>query len=230
MASDGPLPLPLVGTDWQATELDGRPLPEHVRPSLRFGDDGRLSGSAGVNRIIGGYQLGDGVIDFGQLATTLMAGPPEAMAIERRVLSVLQGRRPFRLDGDGLHIGEAGSELRYRAAPGGAAVRGSLVCADTAEVPPGATVTVQLLDVSRADAPSVTVAEQVIEQPRGAVLDYELAYDPEAIDPRASYTVSARVTRGDELLFVTDTHNPVLSRGASDRLDVRLAPVSPPPS
>jgi len=230
MASVGPPLVPLVGTDWHATELDGRPLPEQVRPSLRFGDDGRLSGSAGVNRIIGGYQLGEGVIDFGQLATTLMAGPPEAMAIERRVLTVLQGRRPFHLDGDGLHIGEAGSELQYRAAAGGAAVHGSLVCADAAEVPPGATVTVQLLDVSRADAPSVTVAEQVIEQPQGAVVDYELPYDPEAIDPRASYTVSARVTRGDELLYVTDTHNPVLSRGASDRLDVRLAPVSPPPS
>src|SRR5215218_813087 len=103
MASDGPPLVPLVGTDWQATELDGRPLPQQVRPSLRFGDDGRLSGSAGVNRITGAYQLGDGVIDFGQLATTLMAGPPEATAIERRVLSVLQGRRPFHLDGDGLH-------------------------------------------------------------------------------------------------------------------------------
>ena len=84
MASDGPPLVPLLDTDWQATELDGRPLPGQVRPSLQFGADGRLSGSAGVNRIIGGYQLGDGVIDFGQLATTLMAGPPEAMAIERR--------------------------------------------------------------------------------------------------------------------------------------------------
>jgi len=225
MASDGP---PLVGTDWQATELDGRPLPQQVRPSLQFGADGRLSGAAGVNRIIGGYQLGDGVIDFGQLATTLMAGPPEAMAIERRVLSVLRGRRPYRLDGDGLNIGEAGSELRYQAAAGGPAVRGALVCTRGAEVPPGATVTVQLLDVSRADAPSVTVAEQVIEAPHGGALTFELPYDPEAIDPRASYTVSARVIHGDELVLVTDTHNPVLSRGASDRLDVRLAPVSPP--
>src|SRR5436190_23221426 len=108
MASDRPPPAPLVGTDWQATELDGRPLPEQVRPSLTFGADGRLSGSTGVNRIIGGYQLGDGVIDFGQLATTLMAGPREAMAVERRVLMVLQGRRPYRLDGGGLPIGEAG--------------------------------------------------------------------------------------------------------------------------
>ena len=229
MTSGGPPLVPLVDTDWQATELDGRSLPELVRLSLRFGQDGRLSGSAGVNRVMGGYQLGDGVIDFGQLATTLMAGPPDAMAIERRVLGILQGRRPYRLDGDGLHIGEGGSELRYRATGGGATVRGSLVCAGAAEVPPGATVTVQLLDVSRADAPSVTVAEQVIDDPRGAALSYELPYDPAAIDPRASYTVSARVTRGDELLFVTDTHNPVLSRGASDRLDVRLAPVSPPP-
>jgi putative lipoprotein len=221
---------PLVDTDWQATELDGRPLPDRVRPSLRFGADGRLAGSAGVNRIIGGYQVGDGVIDFGRLATTLMAGPPEAMAVERRVLTVLSGRRPYRLDGDDLHIGDAGAELRYRAVgSGSAAVRGSLVCAGSTEVPPGATVTVQLLDVSRADAPSVTVAEQVIEHPEGgAPLSYELPYDPGAIDPGASYTVSARVTRGDELLFVTDTHNPVLSRGASDRADVRLAPVSPP--
>ena len=92
------------------------------------------------------------------------------------------------------------------------------MCADdAAPVPDDATVTVQLLDVSLADAPSVTVAEQVIEHPAEGPLAFTLPYDPAAMDPRASYTVSARVTRGDELLFVSDTHNPVLTRGAPDR-------------
>jgi putative lipoprotein len=229
MASGG---APLAGTTWQATELDGRPLPAEVRPTLELSADGRVAGSAGVNRIIGGYRLGDGVIDFGQLATTLMAGPPEAMAVERRVLDVLQGRCPYRLDGTRLELGAA-AELCYEAAgdpASEATVTGALVCADAAPVPDDAMVTVQLLDVSLADAPSVTVAEQVIEHPAEGPLAFTLPYDPAAVDPRASYTVSARVTRGDELLFVSDTHNPVLTRGAPDRVDVRLRPVAPPPS
>jgi putative lipoprotein len=40
------------------------------------------------------------------------------------------------------------------------------------------------------------------------------AYDPAQIDPRMTYAVSARITEGNELLFISDTVYPVLTRGA----------------
>jgi putative lipoprotein len=112
--------------------------------------------------------------------------------------------------------------------PGGSSVTGSVVLAGTATVPPDAVLRVQLEDVSVADAPSVTIAEQVIEGPRGPLVPFALAYDPADIDARHSYAVSARITRGDELLHVSTTHNAVLTRGASDRVDVPLVQVAPP--
>jgi putative lipoprotein len=43
---------------------------------------------------------------------------------------------------------------------------------------------------------------------------YELSYDPAQIDPQHTYSVSARITEGDELLFTSDAVYPVITNGA----------------
>jgi putative lipoprotein len=128
-------------------------------------------------------------------------------------------------DGSGPGSGPEGT------AGGGSAgtVTGSIVFGDPGTFPPDTTLTIQLLDVSAADAPSVTLAEQVVDRPGGPVVPFALPYDHAAIDPRHSYTVSARASRGDELLYISTTHNPVLTGGASERIDVPLTQVVPPP-
>ena len=56
--------------------------------SLRF-EGVRLSGSGGINRLMGDYTLTDDRLSFGVIATTMMAGPPERMAAEQRFLTAL---------------------------------------------------------------------------------------------------------------------------------------------
>jgi heat shock protein HslJ len=56
--------------------------------SLHF-EDGRVSGSAGINRLMGDYTLTDDLLAFGVIATTRMAGPPERMEAEQRFLAAL---------------------------------------------------------------------------------------------------------------------------------------------
>lgn len=80
-------------------------------------------------------------------------------------------------------------------------------------LPPNAVVEVQLQDVSRADAPAQTIAEQVITPTTQVPIPFELKYDPASIDPRNRYAVAARITADDELLFINTTAYPVITGG-----------------
>ncbi len=81
------------GTRWRLTEFDGRnisalgisaPVELQLDPATH-----RVSGSSGVNRIAGTYQIAGKRISFGPLIGTRMAGTPEAMRFESDYLTVL---------------------------------------------------------------------------------------------------------------------------------------------
>lgn len=94
-------------------------------------------------------------------------------------------------------------------------------------LPPDAVTTVQLIDVSLADAPAVVLGEQRIVG--GQVpIPYTVAYDPTAVQPNHSYSMSARITDAQgQLLFISDTIIPVLTNGApSDNVEIMTVPVA----
>jgi heat shock protein HslJ len=67
----------LAGTAWNAVEVDGTTiapssLPDR-EPYLAFGQDGRVSGADGCNRLTGSYTTKDNGITFGPMASTQMA-------------------------------------------------------------------------------------------------------------------------------------------------------------
>jgi heat shock protein HslJ len=80
---------PLVGATFRVTAIEGVPTLAEPTAELTFGADGRLSGRATVNRIMGPYTLDGDTLAFGPLAGTMMAGPPEAMAQEERLHAAL---------------------------------------------------------------------------------------------------------------------------------------------
>ena len=81
-------------------------------------------------------------------------------------------------------------------------------------LPPTATLSVSLQDVSLADAPAVTLAEQ-----KGPVngkqvpLPFHLSYDPAQVKPGHSYSVSARIELDGKLMFVTTERHSVQLNG-----------------
>ena len=88
----------------------------------------------------------------------------------------------------------------------------------------------QLLDVSLMDAPSKVLAEQRIKANGKQVpFAYELKVDVARIDPRMRYAVSARITRGEQLLFINDTQYPVLTQGGATSADLVLVRVAQAP-
>jgi heat shock protein HslJ len=69
---------PLAGTAWSAVEVDGTTIPRSSStsdrdPHLAFGEDGRVSGADGCNRLTGSYMTKDNAIAFGAMASTQMA-------------------------------------------------------------------------------------------------------------------------------------------------------------
>ncbi|HEX4745297.1 MAG TPA: META domain-containing protein [Gaiellaceae bacterium] len=89
----GDEPVPLSYTEWKLVELDGEPLElvgQERRPTLVLDlEESYVSGSGGVNRLMGTFALSESELRFGPLATTLMAGPEDAVARERAFLDAL---------------------------------------------------------------------------------------------------------------------------------------------
>jgi putative lipoprotein len=80
------------------------------------------------------------------------------------------------------------------------------------------------------DAPSKVLAEQRIKANGKQVpFAYELKVDAARIDPRMRYAVSARITRGDQLLFINDTQYSVLTQGGATSADLVLVRVTQAP-
>lgn len=112
-------------------------------------------------------------------------------------------------------VPEAGS------GPSANLVTGTVTYRERIALPPTAVVTVRLVDVSLADAPSVLVAEQVITTAgRQVPFEFALEYDASRIQPSHTYAVQVRIEDGGRLLFISDTMNPVITRGAPTRVDI----------
>ncbi|NIY77014.1 hypothetical protein HED22_15270 [Thalassospira sp. HF15] len=105
--------------------------------------------------------------------------------------------------------------------PPGESVTGSVSYRERIALSPDNTfLVVRLLDVSRADAPSVEIA--ALRQPvANPPMVFILPYDPADIDPRHSYAVEAKiVTAKGDLLFRNDQSYPVLTRDAPSDVDI----------
>lgn len=108
-----------------------------------------------------------------------------------------------------------------------ARVSGTVTYRERSALPPTAEITVQLQDVSRADAPAIVVAEQTIASGGKQVpFAFELAYDPAAIQDRNTYAVRATIRDGGQLLFTTTEAVLVLTQGRPRTVDVIVERVS----
>ncbi|WP_170558747.1 YbaY family lipoprotein [Ruegeria atlantica] len=120
----------------------------------------------------------------------------------------------------------ATSAMLSSAAIGGT-IEGTAAYRERIAVPPDATLYVQLQDVSRADAPSVTLSAKRYAL-TGVPAQFELIYDDALIQEGMRYVVRGSIFQGDKLLFTTDTAYPVLTNGAGNATDLMLVKVQPP--
>jgi 2'-5' RNA ligase len=201
----------LSGTMWRLDQIGGSAALPGVRSTVSFGADGRVAGRGGVNQFGGAYKVDADSIGFGEMITTLMAGIPEVMDQERAFLDALSGTQQYSIDGDILAIGEARLQ---RIEP--IVVSGRVSYRERMALPPNAVVIVRVVDVSKADAPSVTVAEQRIEPEHQVPIPFSLSVDPATLDPRHTYAVTARIEIDEKLAWTSDTQHPVAVDGPTE--------------
>lgn len=104
---------------------------------------------------------------------------------------------------------------------------GTVTYRERMALPPGAQVEVQLVDVSRADAPAEVLGETAFT-PEGqqVPLAFRIDYDDSRILPGHSYALQARITLDGELLFTTALHHPVLTDAAEPAADILVQQVA----
>jgi putative lipoprotein len=127
--------------------------------------------------------------------------------------------------------GCAGDDRQHRQAGEASmkTVEGTLIKLDRRALPPTARAVVRLEDVSLADAPAKLIAEQTIEPAGQVPIAFSLAYDPARIDDRMSYAVRGQILVEGRLVYTSTSHHPVLTRGAPDRVEIMLEPVTRAP-
>ncbi|MFM8376364.1 MAG: META domain-containing protein, partial [Phenylobacterium sp.] len=79
---------PALSGDWRVEDLDGRGVPDRVPFAVGFAD-GRVSASAGCNRLSGAFEQSGDRLRIGPLASTRMACSPALEEQERRLAASL---------------------------------------------------------------------------------------------------------------------------------------------
>ncbi len=81
---------------------------------------------------------------------------------------------------------------------------GEVIYRERIALPPNAVLTVQLADVSLADAPATVLGEQKIAPAGQVPIGFEIRFDPSDIRPNMTYALQARISVEGRLLFIND--------------------------
>jgi len=112
-----PAQEPLVGTNWTLASFHTADAVSSVLPGTTitaiFGEDGRISGSAGCNRYFASFNMTGTSLSIGPAGSTKMAcGTTGVMQQESTYLSLLNQAKTFTIKGDRLSLADGkGSTL-----------------------------------------------------------------------------------------------------------------------
>ncbi|MFK3775070.1 YbaY family lipoprotein [Pseudomonas sp. NPDC089406] len=107
-----------------------------------------------------------------------------------------------------------------------ASLDGEVFYLQRSALPPAATLSVSLQDVSLMDAPAVTLASQAGPVKGNVPLPFHLTYDPAKVKPGHRYAVSARIELDGKLLFINTEHHGVTLDGNDPQpLRIKVDPV-----
>lgn len=89
--------------DWKITSVGNEIVePSEAPPTLSFNSEtGRVHGYTGVNIVNGNYAHEGRKLELSGLGATMMAGPEEDMALERKILDAFEKVRRTRLSEEG---------------------------------------------------------------------------------------------------------------------------------
>jgi uncharacterized lipoprotein YbaY/heat shock protein HslJ len=233
--SESPVAASLFGKRWRLTEVKGAAV-RTTKPYIEF-DPGskRFSGDGGCNSIAGGFEVDGMHIRFSQTISTKRACiDSELQQVETDFLQRLEEATEFIIQGDllRLYTGDRplltfkSSSIETNGSVQTAQVTGTVIYRQRIALTPNAVIEVKLLDVSRADAPAVTIAEQMIKPAgRQVPIAFALGYDPGRINERSRYVIQARILESGQVTFINTQAYPVVTVGNPNTVNVIVSPV-----
>lgn len=88
-------------------------------------------------------------------------------------------------------------------------ISGEVFYRERIALPANAVLTVQLADVSLADAPAAIVGTQVVDPAGQVPIKFTISFDPAVIRLNTNYALEARITVDDTLWFINDIRHKV---------------------
>ncbi|AZO55453.1 MULTISPECIES: YbaY family lipoprotein [unclassified Mesorhizobium] len=89
------------------------------------------------------------------------------------------------------------------------AVRGEVIYRERIALSPSAVLSVELADVSLADAPAKIIGQQQFKPAGQVPISFEIKFDPSVIRPQMTYALQARITVDGRLMFISDVRHQV---------------------
>lgn len=199
---------------------------------VTYGSDGAISFTADCNSGSMPYELNTGgmygsmLAEFGPM--TLAECGPESLS--QSFASSLQASQSYRIDAGGnimrLELPAGGGTLIMSDGKADF-VNGQVTYVQRIALPDDAEIQVQIQDVSLADAKAQIIGTQLIKtNGRQVPIPYQVFYNPDIIVENHSYSMSARITAGGQLLFINDTNIPVITQGNPTKdVEIVVVPV-----
>ncbi|MCI0390454.1 MAG: YbaY family lipoprotein [Acidobacteria bacterium] len=107
-------------------------------------------------------------------------------------------------------------------------VTGAVTYRPRIALPPQAVLRVELLDVSRADAPATVITQQTIETKGKQVpIPFSLSFDPGQIKEGNRYQVQAKIVVGEGVRFINKQAYPVITQGHPTKVTILLQSLPP---
>lgn len=110
-------------------------------------------------------------------------------------------------------------------APRSASVSGSASYRERIALPPDAVFEATLEEVPGADAPALVLASTRVASPRVPIA-FTIAYDPSRIEPGKRYAVRGRISVNGQLMFTSDSAQPVLGPSGTRPVEMLLRRVA----
>ncbi|CAM4199161.1 META domain-containing protein [Pseudoalteromonas ostreae] len=99
---------------------------------------------------------------------------------------------------------------------------------DRSMLPPSSQLTVTLADVSKMDTEAEIISQQTVDINSAPPYTVELSYDASKMQQRHRYSVMARITNQDQLLYVSTTHNNPFEQSQQAPYEVVVSKVAAP--
>ena len=90
--------------DWRIASIRGVDDIADAKTAFSFQDDGRVTMSAGCNRLMAMPEISGAEARFGRVASTRMACPPKLAELERKLLAALEATRTWSRSGQSLEF------------------------------------------------------------------------------------------------------------------------------